>query len=225
MVSRHADLVTQWSNVYMTPTTSAHVLFRLRRADASKRSGRALCKSCYCTALNAVYQSSKDAKATLSTVDAGDCVFRLWASMTINGTDTAAANDTAEYDTCQPYKALHLQCPAPQNSALHAVFYDEAKSLVAGQLPARKAASSAAANKDANGTTAAAAADAAAATCPLSAADYTASAEFKAAVRSSCGEFNRHGCLLLSSAADHTHQHTLPSCWSLLGLVFCFLCC
>jgi hypothetical protein len=102
--------------------------------------------------------------------------------MTINDTDTVAANDTAEYDTCQPYKALHLQCPAPQNSALHAVFYDEAKSLVAGQLPARKAASSAAANTDANGTAAAAA------TCPLSAADYTASAQFKAAVRSSCGE-------------------------------------
>jgi hypothetical protein len=105
--------------------------------------------------------------------------------MSINGTATVAANDTAQYDTCQPYKALHLQCPAPQNSALHAVFYDEAKSLVAGKLPARKTGSSTAAGKDANGTVAAAAA---AATCPLTAADYNASSEFKAAVRSSCGE-------------------------------------
>jgi hypothetical protein len=130
--------------------------------------------------------------------------------MTINGTDTAAANDTAEYDTCQPYKALHLQCPAPQNSALHAVFYDEAKSLVAGQLPARKAGSSAAATKGANGTTAAAAA----ATCPLSAADYTASAEFKAAVRSSCGELTLQGWSLPSSAV-HTmlqQQRKLRRC-------------
>jgi hypothetical protein len=60
------------------------------------------------------------------------------------------------------------------------VFYDEAKSLVAGKLPARKAASNAAKSKDANSTAAAA--------CPLTAADYTASSEFKAAVRSSCGE-------------------------------------
>ncbi|WIA19133.1 hypothetical protein OEZ85_003781 [Tetradesmus obliquus] len=163
--------------------------------DATKRSGRALCKSCYCTALNAVYQSSQDAKAALSSVDAGDCVFRLWASMSINGTATIAANDTAQYDTCQPFKALHLQCPAPQNSALHAVFYDEAKSLVAGQLPPRKAASSAITAKDAaggNSTTAAAAA----ATCPLTAGDYTASSEFRAAVRSSCDSTTVNGTAL-----------------------------